>query len=356
VRFGVGMLGQVSSMLRDLGVRRALLVTTAGRRHSDGGERLERAMGRARVATFAGVVPHLPADVVRQAFEQARQEGTDGIVSFGGGSTIDCGKAVSFFVEQQAGTPGRTVLDRPAVPHLAIPTTYSPGVLGGLFAMTDPRTRTKAATGSPTTAPSAAVYDPSLVVDLPADVVAGSALDALAAGVQGVLDVGRSPETETLALAAAQRISGVLPLVVDTPGDLLVSSDLMEAAVLASRVLQQTSVSVVSALAQLLGGRTGGAHGSLIAVLLAPTMRWQLQADPVAFSRLAEALGGTDDAATEVAELAQRVGAPDRLGALGVDYDDIAAVARLSQAHPAIRDARPPLDEAAVLELLGPVT
>jgi alcohol dehydrogenase class IV len=70
---------------------------------------------------------------------------------------------------------------------------------------------------------------------------------------------------------------------------------------------------------------------------------------------LAEALGGTDDAATEVAELAQRVGAPDRLGALGVDYDDIAAVARLSQAHPAIRDARPPLDEAGVLELLGPV-
>lgn len=353
IRFGVGAIDQVPQLVRELGVRRALLITSAGRHDSEACQRVERGLGRTLASTFAGVVTHLPADVVRTAFDQAQADGVDGIVTFGGGSAIDCGKAVSFFVEQQAGTPGRTVLDRPATVHLAVPTTYSPGVLGGWFTMTDPHTHTKGSAGTPTIAPSGVVYDPA-VVDLDPLTAAGTGMAALAAATEGIHGDDRSPETEALALAACQRIMGVLPLVVDTPDDVVVRSDLLEGAVLAARVLQHTGHGPIDALAQLLGGRTGAPHGPVVAVLLPAVLRWQATGDPVAFARLAEALGG-DEAAVAAAELDERIGLPGRLRAFGIAGDDLDAVARLSQAHPGLRRAVPPLDEEHVRELLAEV-
>jgi alcohol dehydrogenase class IV len=131
VRFGSGALADLPAMLRELGLRRVVVITSAGRAASDDGGRLAGLTGRALASTFAGVEPHLPVESVRAAQETVQIEGADGIVTFGGGAVVDCGKAVAFFTEQQAGVPGRSVLDRPALVHVAVPTTYSPGVLSG---------------------------------------------------------------------------------------------------------------------------------------------------------------------------------------------------------------------------------
>ena len=72
-----------------------------------------RSLGRALVSTFALAEPHVPAPVVQQALLQARRDNIDAVVSFGGGSCSDLGKAVCFFLEQEAGVPGRaTSIDR----------------------------------------------------------------------------------------------------------------------------------------------------------------------------------------------------------------------------------------------------
>ena len=351
VRFGAGVTAELPAVLRELGLRRVLLVTSAGRMASEGGERVVRSLGRVLAATVASVEPHLPADIVRDALGEAQSLGVDGLVSFGGGSVVDCGKAVSFFVERQEGMPGRGALDRPAVPHVAVPTTYCPGVLAGTFTMTDAHTQTKGLAGSTTTAPVAVLFDPDQLLDLGPATTAGTALDALAAAMEGAWAPARGPETEALALAASRRIAGVLPLVIDTPDDRVVRADLLEGAIVAARVLQQTGPGAQQALAQLLGGRSGAPHGVVSAILLPHVARWQAQGDPVAFDRLGEALGGAPDAVA--AELLERVGLPDRLGAVGVSTDDIEAVARLSQAHPGIGRAVPPIGEGEVLDLLA---
>jgi maleylacetate reductase len=351
LRFGSGAASELPALLRELGLRRVMLITSAGRRASEAGERLSRDLGTAVVATDASVVPHLPADIVRDAFAEAQSHGVDGVVTFGGGSVVDCGKAVSFFVERQEGTPGRSALDRPAVLHVAVPTTYCPGVLAGTFTMTDPHTHTKGIAGSTTTAPAAVLLDPELLADLGPATTAGTALDALGASIEGVRAPDRTPETEALAYAGCRRIAGVLPLVIDTPDDPLVRADLLEGAALAARVLQHTGPGAHQALAQLVGGRTGAPHGVVSAILLPHVVRWQAQGDPVAFDRLGEALGGEPDALT--AELLDRVGLPDRLRVLGVTIEDVGAVARLSQAHPGTHRSVPPLGEEEVRELLA---
>ena len=111
--FGPGSLRELTGLLRTLGLRRVLLVTTAGRHDSDDGDRVRAAIGRALASTFAEVESHVPVPLVQRAVQQARRDGVDGVVSFGGGSCADLAKAVCFFIEQEMGTPGASFADRP---------------------------------------------------------------------------------------------------------------------------------------------------------------------------------------------------------------------------------------------------
>jgi alcohol dehydrogenase class IV len=227
-------------------------------------------------------------------------------------------------------------------------------VLTGAFTMTDPHTRTKAMTGTLTSAPTAVVLDPDLLAALGPATVAGTALDALAAAIGGTHRAGRSPETEAVAHSAAARIAGALPLLIDVPDEDLLRAELLQAAALAARVLQRTGPGPHQALAQLLGGRTGAPHGVVSAILLPHTVAREAAADPGPFGRLAEELGG-DDVAAILTELLERVGLPARLVALGIGQDDLDAVARMSQGHPSLAaaTARDQWNEDEVAALLS---
>src|SRR3954454_1182018 len=131
-----------------------MFITTTGRLSSDDGERVVAKLGRARASTFDGAKAHVPTSAVQAAVRQATSDGVDAVGSFGGGSCADLGKAVCFFIEQQAGTPGASFSDRPALPHIAIPTTYSGAELTPFFGMTDEAARRQSGRGGPPPAPA----------------------------------------------------------------------------------------------------------------------------------------------------------------------------------------------------------
>lgn len=326
IAFGAGSLKKLPELLRTVGIRRVLLVTTAGRRGSDDGAAVVRAIGSSLASTFAEVESHVPTPTVQRAHRQARGDGVDGIVSFGGGSCADLGKAVNYFTEQESGIPSTAWIDRPALPHISIPTTYSGAELTAGFGMTDPETRTKSGGGGPTCAPVAAIYDPELTLTTPPKVSAETGMNALAHCVEALWSPTRTPEAEAVALAGARRIVAALPLVVDDPGDATVRGAMLEGAVLGGRCLQNVSMGVHHGLAQLLGGRTGMAHGLANAVLLPHTIRFNQPGVPDAVARLGEAIGSDDPAGT-IAALLTRLELPTQLGDCGATLDDIEAVA-----------------------------
>ncbi|MCX7621913.1 MAG: iron-containing alcohol dehydrogenase [Acidimicrobiales bacterium] len=350
--FGVGAIDQVPDLFRLVGAKRVLLVTTAGRLDSDDGQRLVKILGRALVSTYAGVSSHVPAPIVQQALQQARRDGIDGIVSFGGGSCADLGKAVNFFFEQEQGMPGASYADRPLLPHIAVPTTYSGAELTPFFGMTDPLTRQKSGAGGPTCAPIAAVYDPELTLGTPPRVSAETGMNALAHCVEILWSPNRTPESEAVAEAGARRIFGVLPLVVDDPGDLTVRASMLEGAVLGGRCLQNGTMGIHHGLAQLIGGRTGIPHGLANAIVLPHAIRFNADAVPQAIVRLQQAFGGVADPADSVARLVDRLGLPTRLSEVGVTEDDIEAVARMSQTNTNVRANPKPVSEDDVREVL----
>src|SRR5205807_6377861 len=160
------------------------------------------------------------------------------------------------FTEREAGTPGATWLDRPALPHVAIPTTYSGAELTPFFGMTDPATRRKSGGGGPTIAPVAAVYDPDLTVSTPARVSAETGMNALAHCVEAAYSPARTPEAEAIALAGIWRISRALPHVVEHPQDIDGRAAMLAGAVFGGRCLLNASLGVNYGLSQLVGVRT----------------------------------------------------------------------------------------------------
>src|SRR5262245_23246555 len=343
--FGAGSLSRLPELLRTIGARRVLLVTTQGRVASEEGERVKRAIGGNLASTFDGTRSHVPSPVVQEALRQARSDAVDAIVSFGGGSCADLGKAICFFTEQESGIPSTAWVDRPALPHVSIPTTYSGAELTGGFGMTDPATRVKSGGGGPTCVPVAAVYDPELTLSTPVRVSAETGLNALAHCVEATWSPKRTPEAEAIALAGARRISAALPLVVDDPDDVTVRAAMFEGAVLGGRCLQNAGMGVHHGLAQLVGGRTGIPHGLANAVLLAHSIRFNADAVPDEVRRIGEALGSDAAAADAVAALVARLGLPSQLGDCGVTLEDVDAVAQQAPSNRNVANNPRPVTE-----------
>lgn len=353
ITFGPGAVRRLPEVVRALGMRRVLLVTTAGRLAGPEGAAVVDALGPTVVSTFDGVVSHVPAPTVQAAVLQARRDGVDGIVSLGGGSSADTGKAVNFFAEQEAGTPGVTWADRATLPHVAVPTTYSGAELTPFFGMTDPRTRRKSGAGGPTCAPVAAVYDPELTVGTPARVSAETGMNALAHCVEIVWSTATTPEAEALALAGARRIVEVLPEVVERPGDLAARAAMLEGAVLAGRCLQNGLMGIHHGLSQLVGGRTGIPHGLANAIILPHAVRFNAEAVPDAVRRVGEAVGAPDDPAGAIEALAGRLGLPARLSECGVTEQDLDAVAAAAPGNGNVRANPRPVTEADARAVLA---
>ncbi len=330
--FGPGALARLPEVVKAIGARKALLVTTEGRLASPDGEQVVSRLGRSLASTFAEVQSHVPVPLVQQAVLQARRDGIDLVVSFGGGSCADLGKAVCFFLEQEAGMPGASHLDRPVVPHISIPTTYSGAELTPFYGMTDPGTKQKQGAGGPTSAPVVAIYDPELTASTPDRVRAETGMNALAHCVEAAYSPHRTPEAEAIALAGARRIAAALPAVVSDASDMDALTAMLEGAALAGRCLLNAGMGVHHGLAQLVGGRTGIPHGLANAILLTHAVAFNASEVPAEVARLADAMGGAD-AAEAIDALRSEIDLPGHLSEVGVEEGDLEAVARLSQSN-----------------------
>jgi alcohol dehydrogenase class IV len=291
----------------------------------------------------------VPATAAQALGRRALAEAADGMISFGGGSVVDLVKAVTFFVEQQQGTPGVSITDKPALVHVAVPTTFCGAACSSHFAMTDGSARAAHVASSPTLVPRFVVVDPAVLEGLPAPVAASSGLVALAHTLAATVSPSRSPESEALAAAAFGRIWGALGPAVG--GDAEAAAVLQEGAALAARAWQHSAPGLAHGLAQLLAARAGVPYAAVVSRLLGPVLRFEADVAGSRVEQLAQ-LVVVADLADAVEELAIEAGVTAGLSDLGVTEDDLAAVVRISQSNPFVQGAVRPAGEADVAALL----
>jgi len=218
-------------------------------------------------------------EVVRSETQRARDERCEFVISFGGGSVIDTGKAIAALMTN-GGDPldyveiiGKgTPIAKPSAPFVAIPTTAGTGaevtrnaVLGS------PEHCVKISMRSPLMLPRVALIDPELTYDLPPNVTATSGLDALTQLIEPFVSVKANPMTDAICREGMICVGCSLRKAYET-GDPSAREDMAVAAMFSGMALANAGLGAVHGFAGPIGGMFDAPHGALCAALLPHVM------------------------------------------------------------------------------------
>ncbi len=370
ILFGAGRVAEAPGAIAALGARRVLLVTGRSGRHSAA---LEGALAARGIGALAFRVADEPTvDLARDGVARALAGRCDAVVAVGGGSALDCGKAVAALAAN-GGDPldylevlGRgQPLTAPSIPFVAIPTTAGTGsevtrnaVLGSSEA------KVKASLRSPLMLARLAIVDPDLLAGAPPPVLASSGLDALSQLVEPYLSARANPFTDALAREGISRSARSLRRAcVDGP-DAAAREDLATASLFGGLCLANAGLGAVHGFAAPVGGMFAAPHGAACAALLAPALDVNLRAmrarapeHPAAgrFRELAVWLTGRADAAAEdgitwIADLCRDLRIPG-LAHYGMTAADAPALVSKAKAASSMRANPIALTDAELTEI-----
>jgi alcohol dehydrogenase class IV len=266
--FGEGTAANLPELARTFGAR-PFVVTGAST------ERAAALVSALSAETFA--VPGEPTvDLAREGARRARDTGCDVVISLGGGSAIDAGKAIAA-VATNGGEPleflevvgkGRAI-EVPSLPFIAVPTTAGTGsevtrnaVLGSTEG------GVKASLRSPMMLPRAAVVDPELTYGLPPAITASTGLDALTQLIEPYVSVRANPLADAICIEGIRRVAGALRRAYHDGSDQDARRDMALASLSGGLALANAGLGVVHGFAAPLGGGWKAPHGALCAALL----------------------------------------------------------------------------------------
>jgi maleylacetate reductase len=314
--------------LARLGARSLALVTT---RSLVAEERLlsvvHGALGDARLAVTVVAGQHAPMAQVDAAVHKADEADVDGVVSFGGGSSIDTAKMLAVRLADRGGRATR------GLPHVAVPTTLSAAELAAGAGYTD-SAGDKAGMRDARLLPDAVIYDAELTLATPMALWLSTGIRALDHAVEGFLADGLHPFSDVMALEAIRRLFDSLPRAEASPADLSVRTENQLAAWFSFTLPAQSAGGLSHVMGKQIGARHGIPHGVTSCLLLPHVMRYFEGRMPERVALLAAATG--PDPADRVESLIRSLGLPHHIAAFGVgDADLRKAAEELAGKYPA---------------------
>lgn len=281
--FGSDAAQQAAALVKTFGWR-ALLVT---------GRNPERAVNLTTSLATAGicVVPFPVAGepeiaTVENGVARAREENCDCVVSLGGGSVIDAGKAIAAMLAND----GKLLdylevigwsksLTRPSVPFIAIPTTAGTGAeVTRNAVLAAPAHKVKVSLRSPLMLPRVAIVDPDLTQDLPPALTASTGLDALTQLIEPFVCGRANPLTDGFCEQGIPRVARSLRVAVANGFNRDAREDMALASLFGGLALANAGLGAVHGFAGPIGGQFPAPHGAICAALLPSVMAANLRA------------------------------------------------------------------------------
>lgn len=300
MKHGIGATETLADEARALGMRRPFLVTDPGIVKAGILERATNPLKEADMdfVVFDRVAPNPPIALVDQAAALYKSEKCDGVIGFGGGSSMDTAKSVGVVVENGGSILKYEWADpQPIVkripPTICIPTTAGTGSEVTLWAViTDPQRKIKFNVGGTAKIGAwVALIDPELTVNLPAHVTAGTGMDALAHAIECYTCAYAQPFPDSTALLAMEYVAQYLRVAYAQGHNIEARYKMSMAAMLGALSYGTESAGAAHAMSQSAGGVHDVPHGALTARVLGPVMEYNYMGEPQKFARIAQALG-----------------------------------------------------------------
>ncbi|MCG8687452.1 MAG: iron-containing alcohol dehydrogenase, partial [Desulfobacterales bacterium] len=217
----------------------------------------------------------------------------DVLIGIGGGSSMDTAKGIAILATNPGPLQdyeGPEKIPNPVPPIVAVPTTAGTGAeVTATTVLSDHARKYKLSIRSGHLIPVIAVLDPSLLSSLPPKMIAATGMDALVHAIEAYISVMASPITEHLSLGAIKTISENLRLFYANPENNEAAGNMLLASTMAGIAFANARVGCVHALAHSLGGFYNMPHGLACSTLLAPSIEYNIIADPEKISNTASA-------------------------------------------------------------------
>jgi len=281
--FGAGTFCETGALAKDNG-HRALVVT--GRNV----KRAEPLLALLREKSVDAVTFPVPGEpelaTVENGVALAKREQCDFVISFGGGSAIDAGKAIAAMLTNEGQLLdyleiiGRgKALTKPSAPFIAIPTTAGTGAeVTRNSVLASPEHRVKVSLRSPLMLPKIALVDPELTYNLPPGLTASTGLDALTQLIEPYVCSRANPMTDALCVDGIKRAARSLTAAFQNPGDVAAREDMALASLFGGMALANAGLGAVHGFAGPIGGMFPAPHGAICAALLPHVMEANLRA------------------------------------------------------------------------------
>jgi alcohol dehydrogenase class IV len=331
--FENGAIDKLPEVLKTYGIKNPLICTDPGLSSIGMTDKIRNLISNDFSSIYYEETPANPTEnAVNEALELYKTNNCDGVIGFGGGSSIDLAKAVALMANHEGSLLNYSVNEggygkiTEIVHMIAIPTTSGTGSevsIGSLITMNDGR---KLIYASPHLMPKAAICDPELTLGLPPVLTAGAGMDALTHCIEAILSPINDPPAEAVGIDGIEKIIKEESLIraYKDGQDKEARWGMMMASTEGAMAFQK-GLGAVHSMSHALGANHELRlhHGTLNAVLLPTVLRFNQDCVGNKYSRIARAMGQDEsiDLANEIEKFNQTIGIPNNLKEMGVTED-----------------------------------
>ena len=346
--FGPGSLNQIGELARQLDFHSTLLVADKGLLKAGHVARTTVLLEAAgiTVTPFQDFAENPDTNMVENGRLVAAVAKVDSIIGLGGGSSLDCAKAINF-VHCCGGTMrdywGHNKATNRLLPMIGIPSTTGTGSEAQTYALiSDAETHVKMACGDDKAAFRIALLDPELAITQPAAVRAAAGYDAISHAVESFVTTKRNAASDAFSRQAWRLLSRAFPKLIHQPEDLEAVAQMQLGSWFAGCAIEASMLGATHATANPLTARYGTTHGSAIAIMLPHVVQWNSLRE---YDELSPNLPAV------LAELAALAGLPGSLQEANIPHHDLSQLAEAAAQQWTGRFNPRPLDAAGALEL-----
>jgi alcohol dehydrogenase class IV len=329
------------------------------------------ALGGRTAGLFDNCIAHTPWPSVIEAANAVRAATPDLILTVGGGTPIDTVKILQICLahgvtraeeldalHDSIGADGSRIVPdiKPSpVRQVVVPTTLSGAEFSNLGGGTDPRTRLKHSFTGADIGARSVILDPAVTVHTPEWLWLSTGVRGIDHAVEALCSIDANAYCDGLALHALRLFAEALTRTRNAPADLAARLSCQQASWLAASTIARVNYGASHGIGHALGAAADVPHGYTSCVMLPHVMRYNEPATAAKQRMIAEALGRPGVAAADaVAGLIAALGLPATLRAVGVQREQLPAIAEASMKNLWVRTnpqpIRSPKDVMQLLE------
>lgn len=337
--FGPNSISVIPDEVAARGFKKAFVVTDKSLMEFKVATKVLKVLDDAKIAyaVFDDVKPNPTIENVQSGVAAFKAAGADFIISIGGGSAMDTGKAVGIIINNPEHADVRSLegavqTKNKCVPTIAVPTTAGTAAEVTInYVITDVEKKRKFVCVDPHDIPVVAIIDSDMMSSMPKGLTASTGMDALTHAIEGYICKGAWEMSDMFELKAIEVISRSLRSAV--AGEAKGREDMALGQYLAGMAFSNVGLGIVHSMAHPLGAFYDTPHGVANAIILPTVMEYNAPATGDKFKYIAEAMGVSTKGMSQeeyrkaavdaVRKLSEDVGIPAKLSDVGVKKEDL---------------------------------